>query len=70
MKRNLYCSSISTSQNSSASRSVDTPQRSLFVSGADAVEHRNEVLDLYSIIDRGISMMSHVTGPTRTSFQS
>jgi len=40
-----------------------------FVIGADAVQSKNEVRDLGLILDRDLSMTSHITRLVRTSFE-
>src|SRR6218665_996692 len=39
-----------------------------FVIGADAVQPKNEVRDLGLVLDRDLTMTSHITGLVRTSF--
>src|SRR6218665_4003750 len=39
-----------------------------FVIGADAVQPKNEVRDLGIVLDRDLTMTSHITGLVRTSF--
>src|SRR6218665_850043 len=52
----------------SSSRSLKHLDCNPFVIGADAVQPKNEVLDLCLILDRDLSMTSHITGLVRISF--
>ena len=45
---------------------IEIPRLQPFVIGADAVQLKNEVRDLGLVLDRDLTMMSHITGLVRT----
>ena len=47
---------------------IEKPKLQLFVIGADAVQPKNKVRDLGLILDKDLSMTSHITRPVRISF--
>src|SRR6218665_1119492 len=50
----------------SSSRRLKHQDCNPFVIGADAVQPKNEVRDLGLVLDRDLTMMSHITGLVRT----
>src|SRR6218665_2190477 len=52
----------------SSSRRLKYLDYNPFVIGADAVQPKNEVRDLGLVLDRDLTMTSHITGLVRTSF--
>src|SRR6218665_2361308 len=52
----------------SSSRRLKHLDCNLFVIGADAVQPKNEVRDLGLVLERDLTMTSHITGLVRTSF--
>src|SRR6218665_1365028 len=47
---------------------IEIPRLQPFCIGADAVQPKNEVRDLGLVLDRDLTMTSHITGLVRTSF--
>ena len=68
VSRHLYIAPHGAHQSEVLSRRLKYLDCNPFVIGADAVQPKNEVRDLGLVLDRDLTMTSHITGLVRTSF--